>query len=348
MRATVAFILLVLVAFQAVAAIPQTSRDLNKLSARAAEYWKFVAAGERVKASGYVVPGKRESYLNGAAPPVAEPKLLGIQFTSDPARMIVRVNVKPVPGTIDVQLAVIEQPWVWTNNNWFVDTADSPNPFQTDKRSGAMNNAALKQLEQDFRLKTTEVSVGTIWEGNYPNFPVEIEYTGKDPIRIDGDPRVPFIGIDPPVTQYIRPGTKTINVRIDSTRIDGPFSVNAKLSIITQDALIERPLHVEGTVFRPIKISQIPDPIVFAPGQNCEIKVRNDTDAPVRITEIETGGLFDVVTNPSDIQPKTEATIVLAARGNRPATEPQVNVQIAMPPHGVRLYPVKIRTKPAQ
>src|ERR1041384_7134003 len=79
----------------------QAVRDLNKLASRAAEYWKLVAAGERVKASSYIVAAKREGYLNNSGAPLLEPKLVGFQFTETVGRVMLRVSVKSIAGGID-------------------------------------------------------------------------------------------------------------------------------------------------------------------------------------------------------------------------------------------------------
>src|SRR5262245_30417677 len=264
LRNSITLLILITLEFGGHAGFSQSSHDLNKLSVRAVEYWKFAAAGERVKASSYVASAKRDSYLNSAPPPFADPKLLGIQFTTDPERIIVRVSVKPVG--IDTPLSIIEQPWIWANNNWFIDLADNVNPFKPSANA-TQNPAVIREIEQHFRLKTTEVSVGTIWQGNYPDFPIEFEYTGESPIRIGGDSRVPFIGFNPPENQYLPKGSKTFQLRIDSSNFEGPFSVPVRLTIYYKDVSIERTLRVDGAVFHPIRITQVPESLLFQSGE---------------------------------------------------------------------------------
>jgi hypothetical protein len=328
-------------------ATAQSPGDLNKLAIRASEYWRLAAAGERVKASSYVTSTKRENYLNSGAFPFTEPKLIGFQFTDDAERVIVRVSTKSLVGSTGPAVSVMEQPWRWTNNNWFIDPADEINPFKANRgASAASAAAAVKEIEQNFRLKTTTVSVGTVWQGSYPDFPIEFEYTGTPPIRVAADPRVPFVGINPPSALYIQPGAKTLQLRIDSENFEGPFSLPVRLTIFYKDVSIERVLRVEGTVFHPIGITQIPDSIALVAGQKFEVKVKNNTDSPVSITEIQTDGLFEVLPDTADIAAKGETIIALSVRANASSSDPQVRLQVAMPPNGVRQYTVKIRTKP--
>src|SRR5262245_24724674 len=98
-------------------------RDPEKLVARAQEYWSYVIAGQRLKAVQFVVPQKRDAFVSIATLPASGAKVAGIELTNDGTRATLRVQLTMLlsEAGVDRPAWVIQDHWVWRNNNWFVD-----------------------------------------------------------------------------------------------------------------------------------------------------------------------------------------------------------------------------------
>jgi hypothetical protein len=317
-------------------------RDLDKLAMRAAEFWRLTGMGQRARAVEYVLPSKREQFINRNSIPLNDARIAGISFTEDAERAIVAVEGKSILSVgIGLNEARIEEVWVWERNNWYADPYDPVNPFSV-LNAGPGREANLSELEQSFRLPATVINVGAVWYRDKPAFQVPIEYTGAFPLRLTGPEDDALVIVDKDTGELVSPGAKSFSIRILPGSHEGPFRLPVPITVHYRDVSVEKTLIVEGAIFVPLTFRQAPDPIPpIVPENGFELFVKNNTENPVVVQRVETDGLN--VEGIQEIPAGGEIRLVLTLRKGIRRFLPQIVVTTAEPIRGRNRFPFTLR-----
>src|SRR4051812_13685930 len=113
-------VLLFLISCHNAAQSQATPRSVEKLVDRAQEYWRVRGRNQSARAAEFVLPSKREKFLNAQPFVVTSAVVVGIEFGEAPDHAKVKTNVKGIPVglAMPVELTFTDN-WVWMNNNWF-------------------------------------------------------------------------------------------------------------------------------------------------------------------------------------------------------------------------------------
>jgi hypothetical protein len=326
----------------------QAPRDLDKLASRATQYWQSLGSGQRVKAAAFVISNKKDEFLAAGAVPFVQPRIIGIDFTAETGRAVVRTAVKLIPtaGVTGMTDWVVNDTWVWIGGNWFLEILPAQNPFQSAGQPRvAPSSESVRLLEQNFRIVNETVNVGTIWQGENPLVNVGIEYKGDLPIRIESSLNTSLIALDAMSTRQIQPGTSNFNLRIYTEEYEGPFRMPFPLTVYYKDVEIKKTVTVEGVVFAPFTFRQVPDPASLNPGEKFEVYVRNNMDSAVAVDFVQTEAAFDVVEHARQIPPQAEGKIVLVRRPDAETLPARLAISVTKPIQGKQLFYFKVRRR---
>jgi len=216
-----------------------------------------------------------------------------VEFLKDARRAIIRVAGKPITTTdLSFNEVTLNDTWVWLNRNWYYDPAEKFNPY-ADRLTSRDSEAHLAEIERHFKLTSGVIKVGTIWNSDQPVFPVSFEYTGDVSIRITSPEMNALVMVDKDTTEYIRPGTTSFNIRVFPALFEGLFRYPLPLTVHYREVALKKTLIIEGTVFSPLSFRHVPETVSRDTDQ-VEVFVRNNTDAVVRVVDVQSNGDLDV------------------------------------------------------
>jgi hypothetical protein len=322
-------------------------RDIATLVARVQQFWTNMASSQRLKALDFVLSEKRELFVAGGNMPFLEPKVIGVDFTSDPNRALVRIAVKllakEAPG--GYLSWTVTDAWVWARNNWYLDVQDArtENPFRTDLEKLAIPLDILnKDLDLILRFPQTAIDVGAVPRGERRKVSIPVQYTGATPISFEVKAPGNLLWTESD-SSVLTAGSKEISVWLNSESWEGPFSLPVSLLMKYKGVTLERRLSLVGSVTVPVTFRQDPSPFKSGPGQALRLFVRNSTDKPVQIISVSTDDKFEIVELPPVIPPNSEGVILLSRKPDNAQPPERIYVRFAEPVNGLNLFTVPLR-----
>jgi hypothetical protein len=327
---------------------PVFPRDLNGLASRAQQFWSYLESGQRLKALDLVLDEKRELLLATGGMPFVRPKIVGIDFTGNGDRALVRVAVqllqKEAPG--QYLSWVVTDTWVLRKNAWYLDLTDAKrqNPFQRDLAAAQALPGVLPDLDSKFKVGQTVFDLGVVQQGERRKIVIPVEYGGAESFAVDVASPGGLISAETP-TLTIKPETKELTLWFDSRDWDGVFTIPVAIKVRNIPSPIERQISVHGSVFAPLTFRQSPSPFPNMPGQELRILVTNASDDPITINSVSTDDAFEVLEIPSPIAGKSEGIIRLGRKTTDPSN--LVSIRLAQPVNGKSLYEFRIRLSSA-
>jgi hypothetical protein len=335
-----AFVSLCCPAYSAIAPGPAQNagvpRDPEKLLKRAQRFWTAVAAGRRLQASEFVLPERKESFVSGTPLPVLKANVVAINVTDRPTQASVQVGIEVLGQDLESQRSsswTITDLWVWRKGNWYVDLADSSTLFKGNGRQ-ADRQKTPNELERNFQLVSDSLDLGELTEGQYFKIEVPIRYAGDSPVSVDTAIQNSLVALDASSTVITSQSTHLI-FQVNTEGWNGPFDLPLPLKIKDQAVAIERRLVVHGNVFAPVVFRQDPNNPVEV-GREVSIFVRNNSSQQVGIRYVSVDAKFDIIRQPTVLDPNQEAEVVLKLRPN--ALPDRLSIVLDRPLYGRDTY----------
>ena len=320
---------------------PGVPVDLSGLVSVAQRTRNLLAAGQMLEAVEFVLPEKRNDVLAAGRATFRNPRVVGVDLTDDPDRVIVRVALEMLPGiTAGARRDwVARDPWVRRDGTWYFD----PGLFRDVLRSGNVVEAldvdsaeVEKDFESNFRLVDSFIDVGTLNHGDRKVLSVRIEYSGTSPIRIEAPIQSRLLALDRASTAQVSAGTEDIKLVIDTEGWEGPFRIPLPLKVHYQGGVSDRILTVVGNVFVPLTFRSDPEWDRPSEGE-FRFLLRNNSSQAVEISYVTVDGTLAIVGHSKRIEAAGDGFIHLQ---RLPGVEPtnEVTVVLREPLLGKRVY----------
>ena len=320
---------------------PGVPVDLSGLVSVAQRTRSLLAAGQMLEAVEFVLPERRNDLLGAGRATFRNPRVVGVDLTDDPDRVIVRVALEMLPGiTAGARMDfVARDPWVRRDGTWYFD----PGLFRDVLRSGAVGEAVEddpaeveEDFESSFRLIDGFIEVGTLNQGERRVLSVRIEYSGTSPIRIEAPIPSRLVALDRASTAQVSAGTEDIKLVVDTEGWEGPFRIPLPLKIHYRGGVSDRVLTVVGNVFVPLTFRT--DPEWDRPSEEeFRFLLRNNSPQAVEIAYVTVDGTLAIVGHSKRIEAAGDGFIHLQ---RLPEVEPtnEVTVVLREPLLGRRVY----------
>jgi hypothetical protein len=320
---------------------------LDELFMRASAFRRFLAAGDRVKASEYVVTSKRKDFLNKPASALDNVRPIGFDFV-DKDHVLVRVTGQTVvSGGEGAQLTQpqIADLWVREKGAWYFEPASADVPFAAVfKKDAAADATALAEIKSSFKLLTQAIDVGEMWQGDRKELPVQFQYTGSSGIRIVSKIDTPVTMIDGASTRWITKESNHFQITAGSDDFDGPFDIPMTFTVYYKSVALDQSVRVKGSIRPVCKYRQAPETVPPDSKEEFRLFLTNNTDETAEFGAFETDGKFFVTNYPRRLEPAQEGVITLKRdqiNGVKPGTV--VSIALKKELQGKQLCEMRIR-----
>jgi hypothetical protein len=313
--------------------IPQAPRDIEKLLARAQEFWASVVKDRKAEALELVTPDRRNVYLATKSSPILEATVEGLKWTDSRERAVLSVSVKTVDPVVGPSTWTLTDHWIWSKNNWYANP-----PLPTDMWN-VMNGIlpdpevqkAVKEIEAELSGLPSEIDLGSVLQDTHHPFEIPVQYSGVRTLRLAIDPRPPLSLIDGSFKKEMG----KIKAYVDSASIDGLFAIPAKIRFTSGQAVVEKPIVIKGKVFKPLSFRHVPER-PSKQGEVFSVFVTNNTSEVLPIQYVAGEFEAEVTKEPTVIGPGQEAEIIFRLIANVPPV--RVDVQLKSPVYGRSQY----------
>jgi hypothetical protein len=291
-----------------------TPQRLDDLMTREIQFRRVLATGDRVKASEYVLASKRKDFLNKPTTSLQDVKIIGVDF-ADKDHVHVRITGQTVVATgSGAQLSEphADDVWVREKGAWFYqpDAGSSSYAGMFIKAPGA-DAAALAEIKSSFKLLTTSVDIGELWQGDHKDVPVQFDYSGLVAIKIASKTDTPVSMIDTSSNQFITKDSKQFTVIAGSDDFDGPFDVPVNFTVYYKSVALDQSVRLKGTIRPMFKYHQEPATVPADSQQEFRLFLKNNTDEAADLASIETEGKFFIMNSPHHLAAGEEVVISL-------------------------------------
>ncbi len=289
---------------------------LSELVARAQEVRSLLASGQMIESLEFILPGKRNEVLSSGRVIYRDPRVVGVDLTDDPDRVIVRVAVDmpALPASGARTAWVARDAWVRVDNTWYLDAGSFDDVWRggSDVETIAPDTEALEaEFDELFTLIDNSVDVGAINRGDPRVVPIRIEYSGDTPITIGSTLFSDFLRLDRASTRRLSSAANSFSLRLDTERWEGPFRMPLPLTIQYKGVSFERTLTISGSIFVPLSIKrEAIDTAETHPG-HVHFSIRNNTDITVEIGSVLVDDKLDVLSFSRSIDSGEEGFIDL-------------------------------------
>ena len=321
---------------------PGVPVDLSGLVSAAQRTRSLLAAGQMLEAMEFVLPEKRDDLLGAGRATFRNPRVVGVDLTDDPDRVIVRVALNMLPGiTAGARRDwVARDPWLRRDGTWYFDPGRFGDFFLgrgTVVEALDVDSAEIeKEFESSFRLIDGFIDVGTLNQGDRKVLSVRIEYSGTSPIRIETPIPSRLLALDRPSTAQVSAGTQDITAVVDTRGWEGPFRIPLPLKIYYRGGVFDRVLTVVGNVFVPFTFRLDPD-WTRRSEEDFRFLLRNNSAQAVEIAYVTVDGTLAIVGHSERIEAAGEGFVHLQrVPGVQPTNE--VTVVLREPLLGKRFY----------
>lgn len=322
-------------------------RDLAGLVSRVQEFWNDLANSQRLKALEFVLPDKRELFLAGGNMPFVQPKVVGIDFTSDTDHALVRISVrllaKEAPGGYFSW--TVTDSWVWRRNAWFLDIQDTKNlnPFQKDLgiQSKPLDRIS-KDLDSKFRLSQPVVDVGVVLQGERRKISIPIQYSGETPLSLEIKAVGDLVSFDRESSR-ITSASKEVPLWLHSESWEGPFALPVSLMIQYEGVIVERRVSIMGSMFAPVRFRQDPSPFRNSQGQELKVFIHNATGKPITVSSVSTDDRFEILELPASIPVNADGVVRLSRKADHADAPDHIFIRFAEPVNGRTIVAVPLR-----
>jgi hypothetical protein len=336
-RLTSAAILLAFVASLGSTAYGQGAvapRDVDKLVARAQQFWNFLKAGKLSSASDFVIAKDRDRFVGTPGAPIKDFQIDGLLLTGDRNKAILRTNLEEFPNA-NVLKHIANQSWIWKDNNWFLELGEAQRP---DAFVQLISDIEYKKWQKEFEnslsLEADSIDVGTLTRGEIGTFPLPINYTAKADLNVESLPPSTFVGAR---AAGLPAATRSIPIYVDSNNAPDEFSVPVALRFWAGTAFVEKKITVKGKIFTVISF-RVQGTI--EPGKRISIFVKNNSDKTAKVMYFTSGENYDLVSTPGAIPPHSEAEVVLDI--HRDAKPESLGLLLNEPINGFSQFTYKI------
>ena len=320
---------------------PGVPVDLSGLVSVAQRTRSLLAAGQMLEAVEFVLPERRNDLLGAGRATFRNPRVVGVDLTDDPDRVIVRVALEMLPGvTAGARMDwVARDAWVRRDGTWYFDPGLFRDALHGGKEVEAVevDSAEVEEdFESSFRLVDGFIDVGTLNQGDRKVLSVRIEYSGTSPIRIEAPIQSRLLALDRASTTQVSAGTEDIKLVVETEGWEGPFRIPLPLKIHYRGGVFDRVLRVFGNVFVPLTFRL--DPQWDRPSEEeFRFLLRNNSPQAVEIAYVTVDGTLAIVGHSERIEAAGDGFIHLQRLpGVEPANE--VTVVLREPLLGRRIY----------
>src|SRR5688572_6845429 len=290
-------------------AIPIPSR-LDDLIPRAEEFRRLLAAGNRAKASEFVLPADRDRFLNDPVASLQNPQMTGVDFVDKDTvriRTTGKAAIAPAGGSPQISETRVADTWVRSQNRWYFQ----PSLAEESLLAGFGGNPSadaqsLAEIRSNFKVLADVINVGRILQGEVKFVSIPIEYTGVSPIRLAPKLETPLATLDMQSSSRIIPGTKEFGVWVSGSDLDGPFNTMITFTVYYQGVAMDHSVKFEGNVFAPFTFRQLPEAVPPDSYVNFQLFVRNNNDVEVKVSTVAADEYFFVDEFPARLGPGEE------------------------------------------
>ena len=315
--------------------------DLSGLVSVAQQTRSLLAAGQMLEAIEFVLPERRNDVLGAGRATFRNPRVVGVDLTDDPDRVIVRVALEmPLIITAGARRDwVARDQWVRRDGTWYFDPGLFRDVFSSGNAVEALDADSAeieKDFESSFRLIDSFIDVGTLNQGDRKVLSVRIEYSGTFPIRIETPIPSRLLALDRASTAQVSAGTQDIKLVVETEGWEGPFRIPFPLKIYYRGGVSDRVLTVVGNVFVPLTFRLDPD-WNRPSDEEFRFLLRNNSPQAVAIAYVTVDGTLAIVGHSERIEAAGDGFVHLQ---RLPGVEPtnEVTVVLREPLLGKRVY----------
>ncbi len=235
--------------------------DLGELIEAAQTTRTLLAQGQMIEVIEFIVPEKRNQVLTAGRPTFRNPKVVGVDLTEDPDRVVVRVSVEmPAVELAGARAWTARDTWVRIDGRWLYEPTNYTGAWMSEFTGAPKPDPeeSLREISERFTLVEDLIDVGTVNVGERHVIPVPIEYSGDSPIRVGTSIPSNFLILDGASTRAVSSTDSSFNLVLDPEGWDGPFRFPLPLTIDYEGVTIERTLTVVGNVFAPLTFEFLP------------------------------------------------------------------------------------------
>ena len=263
--------------------------DLNRLQKRVLEFWSRVTRGQKYQALSYVAEGQ-DHFLNWKWPPVESYRVANLEFRDGSSEVVVTVQAVVQPPSFGSPVNwPVRQRWVFREDAWrilvegsnFAALFGGTNPRPAD--SGLDQTESRKQLKR-FQIGQRRIHFGKVLQGEviWQKVPYKNESEIEISVRVIQSPN--WIALDHSYFVVKPGGEGTLLLGVVTERLEGEIKGALTLELGHGEVRHTQTVPVLGSVRAPLAL--VPARLVLVPGAAHEVRLRNDTQEAVRISEI--------------------------------------------------------------
>ena len=283
--------------------------DLSELIQAAQTVRTLLAEGQMIEVIDFIVPDKRNQVLTAGRPAFRNPKVIGVDLTDDPERVVVRVSVEmPAVEMAGDRPWTARDTWVRVDGRWLYEPVNYSGAWTAEfiGESPRDSEVLRSEISDSFRLVQDFFDVGTVNEGERLVLSVPIEYSGNSPIRIANSIPSNFLILDGSTTGAVSSTDTSFTLIFDSEGWEGPFRFPLPLSIQYEGVTIERTLTVVGTVFAPLTFGVMAEE--GSTPDDIRLYLRNNTEQRLEVI-VNVEGKLSIEDDLAALDPMSEGSI---------------------------------------
>ncbi len=259
---------------------PASAQDLNRLRDRAQKLLQLRVTGNKGQAVQYVDSKQREDFLQSRPLPIQEPKIVGLEFTDDPALVYVVVKSKVVLPDLGTTIHTRPEPWIWDKKDWFFHMEDVGDLLALTKSRGV---AAPPVKPLPLTLSTSRLDLGKHSQGEYVKGVVGFTSSRKDIFLFRTQDNLPGLAFGSPVWKSDEAGE--IQFVLDTTLLSE--DVHYKVQMEVDGDLLQKTktsFDLTMQIAPRIRIAQTPAILDPAQAGTVEISIENASNVPLKLS----------------------------------------------------------------
>lgn len=340
--------ILVVLVFSVGGLVAQSDRiptDLSDVVRRAQQLRMLLATGRLVESLPLILPDSQDELLSAGKTIFQNPKVIGLDLTEDPDRVIVRFSVEsPMLNTGSTSTPwVARDPWVRVDGQWYFDGRDLGGTLESESRDGNPE-AALREISEAFEMPSY-MELGTFLQDEVHVIPVPIEHSAEGPVGIDI--RIPsrLVGLEVSSVRFIEPGTPSFNIVVDTSDFVGALQFLLALRINYKGVSIDRNIMLQGNVVAPLTLElNVPSDESVSDGELRYI-LRNNSDRVAKVNYLSVSGQLEIIDHSDIIGANEEGFVHLSRRQGLKAPD-RLDVWLKEPIYGKMTYSLRLDIPP--
>jgi hypothetical protein len=260
----------ILIIFWFALVLPTASAEnLDRLIARAQRYLDARASGNKIEMERFVPTDKRNELLNRTPPPMSNPKVEGLELTSDPKTVYVMYSATYMIQDVGPFTTRVKAAWNWNGKDWFLEIKPGGNFLEV-----AMNTQPQPVAKPlPFELNMAAVDLGKHVQGEVVRQSIgfKADKEGMGAFRHNA-----LKGLQVTGPTWTSKENGQLEIALDTSLIDTDVKYPVELDISAQGydktrAKFELTAEIEPR----LRFSQTPEIIDPTVGGTVEIQVQN-------------------------------------------------------------------------